>query len=223
MRRQISKKIFFYFFLFFLLGTFNNKFLNNLYLPNIEKINILGLDKSEKNDFLIEFERFKSNNLLSLDKTLIEEKINSNELIERYSVFKIYPSSLQIDLKKTEFLANIIRNGKTFFVGSNGKIINSNGRSIELPFIFGEYDSKNFFKLKKDIEESLLNYSEIKNLFVFPSGRWDIETKSGILIKLPKKRQKESLNLFSKLIQKDEFNQVKIIDFRQKNQVIVNE
>ena len=223
MRRQISKKIFFYFFLFFLLGTFNNKFLNNLYLPNIEKINILGLDKSEKNDFLIEFERFKSNNLLSLDKTLIEKKINSNELIERYSVFKIYPSSLQIDLKKTEFLANIIRNGKTFFVGSNGKIINSNGRSIELPFIFGEYDSKNFFKLKKDIEESLLNYSEIKNLFVFPSGRWDIETKSGILIKLPKKRQKESLNLFSKLIQKDEFNQVKIIDFRQKNQVIVNE
>ena len=77
--------------------------------------------------------------------------------------------------------------------------------------------------MKKDIDNSLFNYEQIKNLFIFPSGRWDIETKSGTLIKLPKDRQKESLDLFSKLIKNPKFENLKVIDFRQKNQVIVNE
>ena len=102
-------------------------------------------------------------------------------------------------------------------------MIESNGAFNELPFIFGEYKNMNFFKLRNDIEESLLDYNEIKNLFIFPSGRWDIETKSGILVKLPKEKQKESLNLFYELINIGEFDNTKIIDLRQFNQVIINE
>ena len=42
----------------------------------------------------------------------------------------------------------------------------------------------------------------MKNLFFFKSGRWDIETNSGVLIKLPKNNLKEMLDLSFKLLEK---------------------
>ena len=77
-------------------------------------------------------------------------------------------------------------------------------------------------ELKKFIDSSNLNYDEVKNLFFFSSGRWDIEIKSGILIKLPSEKLMESLNLSLNLINDIKFKNIKSIDVRQKNQVIVN-
>ena len=76
--------------------------------------------------------------------------------------------------------------------------------------------------LKKIIEESKFNFSEIKNFFFFPSGRIDIETNKGIFIKLPIKEVRESLDLSSLILQDPKFKKIKIIDLRQKNQVIIN-
>ena len=42
------------------------------------------------------------------------------------------------------------------------------------------------------------DFDEVKNLYFFKSGRWDIETKNGLLIKLPKKELKKSLEIFDK-------------------------
>ena len=49
--------------------------------------------------------------------------MSSNNLIEKYFVFKIYPQTLEIKIKKTDFLANVIKNGVNFFIGSNGNLI----------------------------------------------------------------------------------------------------
>ena len=53
----------------------------------------------------------------------------------------------------------------------------------------------NFFELKKIIDNSNFKFKEIKNLFFFPSGRWDIETHNGVLIKLPKNNIKQLIKL----------------------------
>mgnify|MGYP001178465250 CR=1 FL=1 len=92
-----------------------------------------------------------------------------------------------------------------------------------LPFIYGEFDIDKFFEKKEDIDQSNFRLSQVKNLFFFPSGRWDIETHKGILIKLPIFKVKESLNLYLELLNKDDFKNIKIIDLRQNNQVITNE
>ena len=76
--------------------------------------------------------------------------------------------------------------------------------------------------LKKIIEESKFNFSEIKNFFFFPSGRIDIETNKGIFIKLPINEIRESLDLSFLMLQDPKFEKIKIIDLRQKNQVIIN-
>ncbi len=92
-----------------------------------------------------------------------------------------------------------------------------------LPFIFGDFNTDNFLDLKKIIDNSNLNFTEINNLYFFPSGRWDIEILSGILIRLPNKKIKETLDLSLDLIDNKKFSNIKIIDVRQKNQVIINE
>ena len=60
-------------------------------------------------------------------------------------------------------------------------------------------------------------------MFFYPSYRWDIETKEGLLIKLPQDELKKNLNFLNVLLKKNEFKDKKTIDLRQKNQVIVNE
>ena len=64
---------------------------------------------------------------------------------------------------------------------------------------------------------------EIKNLYFFKSGRWDIETNDNMIIKLPKKNLGASLNLASDVINNNKIKNIKILDLRQDKQVIINE
>ena len=78
-------------------------------------------------------------------------------------------------------------------------------------------------KLKTHINNSEFNFDQIKNLYFFKSKRWDIETKDDLIIKLPLDQIEISLNNLSKIIISEEFKNKKIIDLRQKNQVILND
>ena len=222
MPQQIDKKILLYFFLLIILGTFNNKNLNKFEFPKINRINISGFE-THNNNFLEKLEILKLNNLFLLKKTQVEELFDTNNLIEEYKIFKKYPSSLEVEIIKTKFLALLNIDGKTFFVGSNGRLIETKNNLKDLPNIFGNLDMNNFLRLKKIIDNSKLEFKEIKNLYFFPSGRWDLELSSGILIKLPNEKLKESLDLSLNLLNNEKFVNVKLIDVRQKNQVIVNE
>ena len=222
MLQRINKKIFFYISLIIILGTFNNKNLKNFELSKIDKVNIEGIE-FDNNEFLKITNLMKLNNLLSIQKSQIKEILNSNNLIEEYEVFKRYPSSLEIKIKKTNFLASTNVNGKNYLVGSNGKFINTKNYSKNLPFIFGNFKTEEFIEFKNIILQTDFKYDNIKNFYYFPSGRWDIEMVSGILIKLPITGIKESLNLSIELLNNIEFSNIKILDIRQKNQIVIND
>ena len=49
--------------------------------------------------------------------------MESNYLVDSFSIFKKYPSSLNVNIDKTIFLAQISKNGKIYNLGSNGKLI----------------------------------------------------------------------------------------------------
>ena len=222
MLQQINKKIIFYISLVIILGTFNNKNLKDFDLPKINIIDIEGIEFNN-NEFLKITNLIKFNNLLSIQKTQINEILNSNNLIEEYEVFKRYPSSLEIKVKKTNFLASTNVNGKNYLVGSNGKFINTKNYSKNLPFVFGNFKTEEFIEFKNIILQTDFEYNNIKNFYYFPSGRWDIEMISGILIKLPITEIKESLNLSVELLNNIEFSNIKILDIRQKNQIVIND
>ena len=222
MLQQINKKIIFYISLVIILGTFNNKNLKNFDLPKINMVNIEGIEFND-NEYLKIMNLIKLNNLLSIQKSQIKEILNSNNLIEEYEVFKKYPSSLEIKIEKTNFLASTNINGKNYLVGSNGKLINTKDYSQNLPFIFGNFETEKFLEFKNIILQTDFKYNNIKNFYYFPSGRWDIEMISGVLIKLPITGIKESLNLSIDLLEDKEFSNIKILDIRQKNQIVIND
>ena len=223
MQRRKGKKILFYLFLLILLGSIQNISFNKLEFDTIKKINVSGLSESSNKKILKEIKKLNLGNIFFLNGKEINIIIESNTLVEGYDVFKKYPSTIDIKLKKTNFLAKINLNDQLFFIGSNGKLIDHFFLDKDLPYIFGKPDIDEFLKFKKIIDRSKLSYENIKSIFYFQSKRWDIKLKNDILIKLPKNNLKKSLNDAYFFLDEKNFNSIKIIDTRIENQIIVNE
>ena len=223
MHLLISKKIIIYLLLFCFLVSINNTSLMNISFPKINQIEITGLnlDERKKIESIIYDSNFKS--IFHLDRQYLKRKISSINIIEQFEIFKNYPSTLKIFIKETKILAQTKRNGFDYLIGSNGKLIENKDFISELPFIFGDLDISEFFKLKNKIDSSLFEFSEISNLYLYKSNRWDIETRKGNLIKLPKNNIKEILDLYVRMSNEKKINEKTIVDFRQKNQIILNE
>ncbi len=222
MPQQISKKILIYLFLFIVFGSLNNKNLAKFQFPNIENIEIQGL-AIENKEFQKSLDLFKMETLFHLDKLKVKELLNSNNLIEEYVISKRYPSSLVIKIIETKLLALLNIKGKSFYIGSNGKLIEAEDMVKNLPYIFGDPNIEKFLSLKRMIDNSKLDYNDVKNLFFYPSGRWDIEISSGVLIKLPIENIEKSLELSLNLLDNKQFENIKSIDARPQNQVITYE
>ncbi len=223
MPQRISKKIIIYLFLFLALVTINNINLLNLQLPKINYFNLNGLDNTEKLKFIGDFDYLKKENLIFLDKDKFLKKIFSNKSIEDLSVFKNYPSELKIYIKKTNFLAVTKKDNQNYLIGSNGNLILTKSYEDNLPFIFGDVEPDDFLKLKNLIDNSEIEFNQIKNFYFFKSKRWDIETKNNLIVKLPLNEIETSLDYLSKIIILEKFNNIKLIDLRQKNQIILND
>jgi len=218
MQQLKSKKILIYFFLLLIVGSINNINFDSLKLRNIDNINITGLDIKDKSNLLKEIQNFNLNNIFLITKMDLANEIESNSLVENYFVFKRYPSSLNINIEKTQFLAKINKNGQIFYIGSNGKFIKNESLNNQLPFIFGNPTVIEFFKIKEIIDKSKISYSEVKNLYFYPSKRWDLELRDNTIIKLPIDDLNLALNL---AIEFSDDN--KLIDARIKNQIILND
>ena len=223
MHLLISKKIIIYLLIFCFLVSINNTSLTNISFPKIDKIDIIGLNHNERKKIenIINDANFK--NIFFLDKKYLEKKINSINIIEQFEIFKNYPSTLKIFIKETKILAKTKRNGFEYFIGSNGKLIRGDNSVSDLPFVFGDIDPIEFINFKNKIDKSNFDFKKITKLYYFKSKRWDIETSKGYLIKLSKDNIKKDLNLFTRLSDEDTLKNALVIDFRQKDQIILND
>ena len=88
MPKQINKKFLTYLLFFILFGSLNNKNLNEIELPKIKEINILGFEKENRNQLLKNLEFLKLQNIFFLQKKEIEEILKKNDLIDKYYIFK---------------------------------------------------------------------------------------------------------------------------------------
>ena len=138
MHQRKSKKILIYLFLLFLVGSINNIHINNLNLLSVKEINVTGLENKENTTLSKKIERLlKLDNIYLINKKDLNTLIESNNLVEKYFIFKRYPSSLNINIHKTNFLARIRKNGKIYDLASNGKLIENRHYNSKLPLVFG--------------------------------------------------------------------------------------
>ena len=225
MPQRKGKKILIYFFLLLLVGSINNNTINTLKFENIKNINVLGLGHNDNEVLLNNITDLNLGNIFFLNKKNINEVINSNTLIHNYEIFKRYPHSIDINVKRTKFLARIKDDKNFFLIGSNGKLslLEHNDKSNYLPFIFGKPKVDQFLKFKKIIDKSKFEYENIENIFFFSSGRWDIQFKNDLLVRLPSKNIKKTLDLVSDFLLENNNNSIKIVDARIQNQIILND
>ena len=224
MHQSIDKKnkVGLYIILLLILSTTSAKFSDDKkkYSIKIDKIKVIGLSNNKNLEIKNDLSSIFYQNIFTLKKKEINKIIRKHNIIEEYNIKKIYPSTLILNIKPTKFVAKTT-NANQVIVGSNGKLITSVQSNKTLPYIFGEFNSKEFLKFKKNVEQSNFNFSELKKIYFFPSNRWDILTTDDILIKLTKNNVPESLSMAYKIITSTQFKDKNIIDLRIKNHLIV--
>ena len=217
-----KNKIIIYLFFLFILSTTSGKFKENQnrYSLKINQINIKGLSSEDNLKIYNELTDIFHKDILLIGKDEIQKVIDRYNIIEEYNIKKIYPSTININIKPTKFVAKLSNNDQ-LSVGSNGKIIKDKKNIKILPYIFGEFNSKEFLIFKKNIDQSKFIFTDFKTLYFFPSNRWDILTYEDILIKLPQDNISKSLDLAYKIINSIDFKNKNHIDLRINSHLIV--
>ena len=223
MHQLIDKKnkITIYVLLLLALSTTSGKFSGNniSYFSQINQINIKGLSSTNNSKIYNELNILFHKDILWVSKKEIQKIMSKYNIIEEYTVKKIYPSTINIKIKPTKYVARLSANNK--LVGANGKLIEDKKYNEILPYIFGEFNSKNFLNFKKNVEQSKFTFAKFKKLYFFPSNRWDILTYDDIQIKLPQDNISKSLNLAYNIIVNNDFKDKSLIDLRINNHLIL--
>ena len=224
MHQSIGKrnKVIIYLIFLFILSTTSGKLLEEKkrYSLKINNIKVFGLTIARNLEIQNDLKDFFYQNIFFLRKKEISKVINKHNIIEEYSIKKIYPSTLNIEIKPTKFVAKIT-NFNNLIVGSNGKLILDERSDKIFPYIFGQFDSKKFLEFKKNVKQSKFSFSDFKAVYFFPSNRWDIVTIDDILIKLPEKNMSKSLNTAHKIITSIQFKNKNIIDLRVNGHLVI--
>ena len=224
MLQSIDKKnkVIVYIIFLLILSTTNGKFLKQQkkYTLKVNNIKVFGLTAAKNLEIQNDLKGIFYRNIFFLGKEEISKIINKHNIIDQYNIKKVYPSTLNINIKSAKFLAKIT-NYNNLIVGSNGKLIPVEQNDINLPYIFGEFNSIKFLEFTKNIKLSKFNFTEFKAAYFFPSNRWDIVTIDDVVIKLPEGNVLKSLNLAHKVIASTQFINKNIIDLRMKGHLIV--
>jgi len=221
MHQQIGKKIFIYLFILLFLGTFNNQKLLDLNQFTLKNIIIETSDSTNFVELSDEILNQKELNIFFINLKNIKNIIEKNNLVEKYYVIKNYPSTLKIKIVKTKFFSRLSIDGKTFNIGTNGKLTEEFSNNNNLPFIFGNPSIDDVIEFYTIVKTSKFNFNNFTNLFYYKSGRWDIETLDGIIIKLPNDNLTKKLQEIHTIISNKNFTNQKIIDARIINQLIL--
>tara|TARA_B110000967_G_C18723894_1_gene479084 strand:+ start:35 stop:712 length:678 start_codon:yes stop_codon:yes gene_type:complete len=224
MLQSIGKKnkIIIYLIFLLILSTTSGKLLEKQkkYSLKINNIKVFGLTIDRNLEIQNDLNSIFYQNIFFIGIDEINKIIRKNNIIEEYHIKKIYPSTLNIEIKPAKFIAKIT-NSNNLIVGSNGKLISVEQSDIILPYIFGEFNSKKFLEFIQKIKLSKFNFDEFKAVYFFPSNRWDVVTIDNVLIKLPEKNVPKSLNRAHKIIASKLFKNKNVIDLRIKNYLII--
>ena len=224
MLQSINKKkiIFFYLFILILIIYINNRSLyEKMILNNEIAFEINGL--SNKDDLILRsnLKSFKKQNIFLIDKKELSKLIIKNNIVLNFLVKKIYPNKIVIQINKATKVGKILKDNKTSIIVSNGKLIDyDNQQNLYLPYFYGDFNQKEFLKLFVMLNRVNLDIQKIESFYFFPSRRWDIKFKDGLIIKLPENNPTKSLSLVLNLLDEKKFINSKVLDLRSNNKII---
>ena len=221
-----KKKIYFYLFTFVFINTLFNinqigKFSN---IFKLENININGLNLDEESSLRNDLELFKNQNIFLIKNNHIYSILDDFKQIESFKIKKIFPSKLNIDVKKTTYIGKTMKNGKVYFIGNNKKFIEQKKINIQpnVPFVFGNFSIEEFLILQNNLKDNNFNLDEFKSYYYYKNGRWDLNKKDNITIKLPFSNDARSLKQYKILEDEGKIYKNSIVDLRVPKKIIIS-
>ena len=193
------------------------------YFSNDLIFEVNGLSYVDNQKLKRDLININKDNIFKLDKNELSNRINNNNLVFTFLAKKDYPNKINIQITKSKYFGKIYRNEQLYIIGSNGKLINYDADNMkDLPYFYGKFKREEFLKFSNIINNVGLKTKDISSFYFFPSGRWDVKFKEGLLLKLP---NKDLMDVLSKglLLKNDQnFKNSKIIDLRIKDIIISN-
>ena len=224
MLQQINKKIliFFYLLILILITSINNRnFYENIILGNEIVFEVNGLSNNDDLKLKNDLKSFKNQSIFLIDKKELSELIIKNNIVLNFLVKKIYPNKIAIQINKATKVGKILKDNKISIIVSNGKLIDyDNQQNLYLPYFYGNFNQKEFLNLFIMLNRVNLDFQKIESFYFFPSRRWDIKFKDGLLIRLPENNPTKSLSFVLNLLKEKKFINSKVLDLRLNNKII---
>ena len=131
-----KKKIIIYLLFLFILSTISGKFINDQkkLSSSISKINITGLSEKKNSEILNNLNNLLYKSIFVISEDEIRKILEKHNIIQEFNIKKIYPSTLNIEIKPTKFIARVSNNSQ-YLVGANGKLIEDKSNNELLPYI----------------------------------------------------------------------------------------
>ena len=226
MHQLINKnKIYFYLTLLILLTSITNENSSKIF-KNYFKVNNIIIETplpEIKSKIFLNTKYLLTKNIFFINKKKLTNSIKKLNFLEEIHIKKKFPSTLIIKASVTNLLAETYRDQEKYFLGSNKEFIES--KHIEnnknLPTIFGNFEISDYFDVKSKIDKHNFNGVQILKFYFHKNKRWDLHFQNNIVIKLPNKNIKDTLNIFEKF---KKFNDIKpntVIDLRIPNRIII--
>ena len=226
MHQLINKnKIYFYLTLLILLTSITNENSSKIF-KNYFKVNNIIIETplpEIKSKIFLNTKYLLTKNIFFINKKKLTNSIKKLNFLEEIHIKKKFPSTLIIKASVTNLLAETYRDQEKYFLGSNKEFIES--KHIEnnknLPTIFGNFEISDYFDIKSKIDKHNFNGVQILKFYFHKNKRWELHFQNNIVIKLPNKNIKDTLNIFEKF---KKFNDIKpntVIDLRIPNRIII--
>jgi cell division septal protein FtsQ len=187
----------------------------------LKKITIENNSLLKKNDIKKSLEPIYDKNLLQLNNKEIKKILLQNSLIDSFKIKKKYPNTLKIEISEKKIIAILFDKKQKFYISEKIELIDYNMLNIDnnLPYVLGNKDD---FKIFYDnLRKIKFPFNSVKKYILYENNRWDLETLNNKTIKLSPQNYKDNLEHYLNLINKKEFKNYNLYDFRIKNQLIL--
>lgn len=186
--------------------------------PNIfeiKYIKVIDSQKSKETDIREKISNL-SDNLLLLDKQILQNEIEQVPWVKRANIKKIFPNKIQVQVIENDPYAIFLNEGVPFLIDLDGTIITQiSDQSIDTSMIqiLGEKANENLESLIKSINihfPELLN--DIKSLEYIELRRWNMKLRRDLKIKFPDEKIDQSIINLKRLFVEQNVSESNIIE-----------
>ena len=194
-------------------------------LFDVKIIKIINNEKIKQDVIEEKLKKIYGQNIFFVKTSEIEKVTRNIIYLQSIEVKKKYPNTLIVKVFETSPLAILLKNSEYYILDSGANLILINTDSVtnyNYPHIFGKNSEKYFLNFLQLLKKNNFPIIDIKNYYYFQIGRWDLQLKDGLLIRLPNNMIKNAIEKSVELLNKDDFKNYEVIDLRINGRIIVN-